>query len=381
MDQYFFPIQVAFLVFPLLAALFTVPYILYQYHKYGSVPVLRTLIVYSFILYLTSIYFLVILPLPSIESVAKLTTPETQLVPFQFVLDFIHHVSFQISDPSTYLNVIKAPEFYQVVYNIIMTVPFGIYLRYYFKCGWLKTILLTFGLSLFFEFTQLTGLYGIYPRSYRLFDVDDLMLNTLGGMVGFLITPIFWKFLPSRDKLDQIAYKKSEKISFLRRFTAYCIDWFFMSILISLVGILIGRYNSDVVNITYVVSVLIYFVFLPTCYQGKTIGKRFVNIKIVTLDGKTPKWYQYLIRYGCFYLFFFSIPAILVSLMKLLVTSSMVVTISVSTIMLLLTILYFYFLFGIFRVMFQGEYLLLYERFSQTKNQSTIVLKEEEETN
>ena len=31
----------------------------------------------------------------------------------------------------------------------------------------------SFLLSLFFEVTQLTGLYFLYPGSYRLFDVDD----------------------------------------------------------------------------------------------------------------------------------------------------------------------------------------------------------------
>ena len=30
-----------------------------------------------------------------------------------------------------------------------MTMPFGMYLRYYFRCGWKKTLLLSFLLSLF----------------------------------------------------------------------------------------------------------------------------------------------------------------------------------------------------------------------------------------
>ena len=45
----------------------------------------------------------------------------------------------------------------------------------------------TFLLSLFFELTQLTGLNFIYPRQYRLFDVDNLMINTLGGILGYFI--------------------------------------------------------------------------------------------------------------------------------------------------------------------------------------------------
>lgn len=45
---------------------------------------------------------------------------------------------------------------------------------------------LGFGLSLTVELTQLTGIWGLYPCAFRKFDVDDLLLNTLGVMLGFL---------------------------------------------------------------------------------------------------------------------------------------------------------------------------------------------------
>ena len=80
----------------------------------------------------------------------------------------------------------------QVFYNILLTLPFGIYLRYYFNCSFKKTFFCTFLLTLFFELTQLSGLYGIYPRPYRLFDVDDLFLNTLGGIIGYAITLVIF---------------------------------------------------------------------------------------------------------------------------------------------------------------------------------------------
>ena len=51
--------------FPFIAALITLPYLIYQYRKYGSIPALHTLVVYSFVLYLLIAYFMVILPLPA----------------------------------------------------------------------------------------------------------------------------------------------------------------------------------------------------------------------------------------------------------------------------------------------------------------------------
>ena len=73
-------------------------------------------------------------------------------------------------------------------------------------------------MSLYFEVTQLTGLYGIYPKAYRLFDVDDLIINTLGGALGYLITPLVTIFLPARDEIDKLSYKKGKTVSIYRRF-------------------------------------------------------------------------------------------------------------------------------------------------------------------
>ncbi|MBM9833979.1 VanZ family protein, partial [Enterococcus faecalis] len=91
----------------------------------------------------------------------------------------------------TYLPAMKQGVFLEPLFNLLLTLPFGVYLRYYFKCSFLKTLVITFCLTLFFELTQLTGLYFIYPRPYRLFDVNDLFVNTVGGLVGWTIAPLF----------------------------------------------------------------------------------------------------------------------------------------------------------------------------------------------
>ncbi len=65
-------LKTAILFFPLVAFLITIPFILFQYHHYGAIHKIRVIIIYSFILYLITIYFLVILPLPSREEVLKI---------------------------------------------------------------------------------------------------------------------------------------------------------------------------------------------------------------------------------------------------------------------------------------------------------------------
>ena len=40
-------------------------------------------------------------------------------------------------------------------------------------------------LTVFIEVSQLSALYGLYPCPYRQFDIDDLLLNVAGVMLGF----------------------------------------------------------------------------------------------------------------------------------------------------------------------------------------------------
>lgn len=209
-------IKCAILLFPVVAFLITVFFILLQYHKYGSILFMKTVITYLFVFYLMCAYFLIILPLPSRDSVLKLTTPRIQLIPFKFVFDFIRETSFNLFSFKTYLVAIKESCFYVPIFNILLTMPFGIYLRYYLKCDLKRTVFFTFLLSLFFELTQLSGLYFIYPRGYRLCDVDDLILNTLGGLIGYFVPRILIRFLPSKDEIDKIARVNGRNVSGLR---------------------------------------------------------------------------------------------------------------------------------------------------------------------
>ena len=69
--SYIESITTAIIAFPFIAFLFTIPFMLHNYHKYGSIHFLRVFIIYTFILYLITIYFLVILPLPTFEEALK----------------------------------------------------------------------------------------------------------------------------------------------------------------------------------------------------------------------------------------------------------------------------------------------------------------------
>lgn len=303
--NYLVSIKTAMILFPVIALIFTIPFILHQYHKYGSIHKLRVLIIYSFILYFMTIYFLVILPLPKIEDVVY-QEGMIRLIPFTFLSDFLRESSLVLSDPSTYLKALKEPCFYTVAFNILMTVPFGMYLRYYFKCSFQKTFLYSFLLSLFFELTQLTGLYFIYPYPYRFFDVDDLMMNSLGGVLGYLLMGLFIRFLPSREEIDHRSIEKGKQVSGLRRITLFLLDIFLFSIFLSMI--------SSFLKIKYLsfLCFFIYYILIPTLMDGKTLAGKFLNVK---LEFSNTSFLRLFIRISFLYFYYFFFPYLLVVLL------------------------------------------------------------------
>ena len=304
----------AVIIFPVVAALFTMPYVLYNYHKYGSVLSMRILIVYSFILYLLCAYFLVILPLPSMEEVAAMTGPRAQLVPFQFVQDIIKESHAHIADPVSWLTLINNRALFQVIFNIAMTVPFGVYLRYYFRCSLRKTAVLSFLLSLFFELTQVTGLYFIYPRGYRLFDVDDLIANTLGGLAGYFVAAPFLKFLPTRAELDQASFRRGKEVSLLRRLLAFMLDIPFAV----LFAVLLARLVPVLRTAGGFPAFVLYFILTPVILKGGSIGKKLMKLRVASYDQTLPQWYRYMIRYGSLWAVLYLVPVVIAGIGNML---------------------------------------------------------------
>ena len=76
--------------------------------------------------------------------------------------------------------------FWNVIGNICVFVPFGVFLpKLFAKCkNIFLTVLFSFEMSLCVEIVQLVTKVGS-------FDVDDLLLNTLGGLLGFLCIIVY----------------------------------------------------------------------------------------------------------------------------------------------------------------------------------------------
>ena len=148
------------------------------------------------VLYLICLIEVVLFPLPSPEQIAALHSYEGQFIPFNFVLDIAEDKSIK--------------SILQVLFNVFMTVPFGFFFKFFVNLKRRNIIIMTFLLSLVIELAQLTGLFFAYPGSYRLFDVDDLIMNTLGGFLGTVLANNVNSIVPDVYKNKCIYIKIAE---------------------------------------------------------------------------------------------------------------------------------------------------------------------------
>jgi glycopeptide antibiotics resistance protein len=144
-------------------------------NRHSQKPLLWRLVLYSFLYYIMNVINLTIFP---IDPYNFGFIVEPQLIPFYFIYESIHY-----GIQSVY------------VYNLIMLLPLGIYIPLLFpkRRNVIKTTLVGLFFSLIIEITQL-----IINRTFgamRQFNVDDLILNTLGTALGFFIFCLLWRIL------------------------------------------------------------------------------------------------------------------------------------------------------------------------------------------
>ncbi|AEI43759.1 VanZ family protein [Paenibacillus mucilaginosus] len=293
LQAYLFPIAYAFMAFPVAALFFTLPFLLIQYRRYGYVNKVRAVLLYLMLLYLMNALFLVMLPLPASRDNAPLPGGSLQLLPLHFIHDILAETKVNFAEPATYVRLLQERALLQVLFNIGLTVPFGMFLRYYFRAAWRRCLLLSFGLSLFFEVTQVTGIYGYYASAYRIFDVDDLIANTFGGVVGFLLAEWLSGLLPRIEQLDKGVDVASKRVSYTRRAAAFTVDNLCLALVLPVL---------DYAGLpgAYWIATGVYFMLIPYVTDGRTFGKWLVRIQLRGPGGRVSLRDLFL-RYGPLY--------------------------------------------------------------------------------
>lgn len=157
-----------------LAVLAFVPVAAARYRRTGRLRAVDVVVLLLVAVYAVALWSYTLVPLPEKDAFA---CAGTNVRPFGFVAD----IRADGRSP------LRNRALLQAVFNVVLFGPLGFFLRVLWRRGVVVATATGLVISLAIELTQLTGVWGLYRCAYRVFDVDDLLLNTLGALLGSLV--------------------------------------------------------------------------------------------------------------------------------------------------------------------------------------------------
>lgn len=159
------------------AVLAFIPFVAISYRRRGGLTLWRTALWAGAAVYFWAIWTYTLIPMPESDDYR---CRGLNLRPFEFV----DEIRSAVAVSGRYLT---DPVVLQVALNVLLFLPLGFFLRVLGGRGILIAGLSGLAISGIIETTQLTGVWGLFPCAYRVFDVDDLIANTSGALLGSLV--------------------------------------------------------------------------------------------------------------------------------------------------------------------------------------------------
>ncbi|GAA2077287.1 VanZ family protein [Microbacterium hatanonis] len=213
-----------------------VPFVAVSYRRRGRLTAGRAVLWALALVYFWAIWTYTLLPLPDPDTMRCAGVNLD-------IWAFIDDVRGAARRPGPFVT---DPAILQLVLNVLLFVPLGFFLRVLGGRGILVALLVGLGTSAFVETTQVTGVWGIHPCAYRVFDVDDMLTNTLGAVAGSLFALV----VPSRLRGVERAADADvpRPVTRRRRALGMLCDAVGLGLVISAVGIVVQLWLQFVVG-------------------------------------------------------------------------------------------------------------------------------------
>lgn len=163
------------------AAVLFIPFVIISYRARGRMGAWWVLGWAASAVYAAALICYTLLPLPA----------STDYVCRGVQLQPAHDLIAAVRQASGLRDLARSMAVWQVALNVVLFLPLGFLLRVRHRRGWFAATGIGLTVSAIIETTQLTGVWGLYPCAYRVFDVDDLAANTLGALIGSLVALAF----------------------------------------------------------------------------------------------------------------------------------------------------------------------------------------------
>lgn len=261
----------------IIAVVAFVPFVAVSYRRRGEMTFWRSILWLLAVIYVMALWTYTLLPFPATR---EITCVPLQTVPFMFVNDIAH---FGVGSVGALM---QNPAVVQVALNVVLFMPLGWFIRHLVGRGIVVATLTGFVVSMLIEVTQVTGIWGLYSCAYRVFDVDDLIANTAGALIGSVVGLLLWKRSMRRSDAGF-----PRRITAMRRLVGIVCDvallWIFGWGIVALslvIALLDGRPELAIPMqmfdaASYAVPIVVQL--LSVLIGGVTIGERIVLIRAV----------------------------------------------------------------------------------------------------
>ncbi|MFI6927462.1 VanZ family protein [Nonomuraea spiralis] len=291
MEIYLTQARIALLLAPLAIALLLLPFVSRQYGRFGHIGRWSGFVTAALVLYACGVVAFTLFPLPEVTpdfcaTRQSLAAPRWQ--PLSSIQDVLRENAGRGLPAALYSRSVL-----QIVFNVALFVPLGFFLRYRQRLGVARTLAISFAGSLAIELTQLTGLWGLYPCAYRLFDLDDLIINTAGAGLGWALAGPAARLLPGpwpKPRQD-LAPPTAARLALAMLLDG--VVWFFASPVFGLLFVQAHRLVTggpmpddallrDVLpGLSYAMTGLVLFVLFPVLRgDGATPGRAAVHMAV-----------------------------------------------------------------------------------------------------
>ena len=213
-------------------------------------------------------------------------------------------------------NFLLAVTLWPLAFNVVLFMPLGFIAGRLLRWGFWRSLVVGFLASLLIEAAQGTGLFGIYPYSYRTADVDDLIYNTSGAALGWACAAALARVLPPGALAAEGEVTHAPGV--IRRCGAVWLDTLLVT-LVSLVvgggiGLVLAMIGASEGMRSHAMDLVLYATFLwvelvaPWRHAGSTPGGAFVRMSCETKTRsgwrRTAFYVARLVALGSAYFFF-----------------------------------------------------------------------------
>lgn len=216
-DASTWPAYVAVLFGTVTFVVFFAPIVVIESRTYGRLSPLRLAGAALFSIYGMALVAYTLLPWPDADWCAVHESPRAQWRPFHSIDDIAGDTA-----GLSLLARLESAAVLQVVFNVVLFVPWGLFLRRFFGRGLGLTVLGGAAVSVLIELTQGTGVFGLAGCVYRVADVDDVLTNTTGAAIGALLAPVLLRWMPGRELRE--TRRQPRPVTRMRRLLGMVVD-------------------------------------------------------------------------------------------------------------------------------------------------------------